>query len=312
MNASPTFLRVHGIERWRDLVRSTFLALDCRAERSSGFEGSALITHLGDATAADLWVGASRVQRRRRDAENDGCSYFKVFWQLTGHSYIRQGRHQATLQPGAWSIYDTSREYTIESSDRARFLVLLVLRSQCPTWSAPVRELGGSAIPQDGAAHAARSVLSSLLHCETPLDPTTQQILHSSVRALMERALWCELERRGLDARSTERPTLERVQTHIIEHLADPALTPESVAEALDICRRTLYGLFEHSELTPRAFIQRVRLIRASTLLREAAWCEASVSQVARHCGFADAAAFSRAFRAHFGVAPSDWRKSRS
>ena len=312
MERPPATLRTHGITRWREVVKTTFLALDCRAESPSGFESRAVMTRMGDATAADLCVSASRVWRRRRDAENDECPYFKVFWQVTGHSRIQQGRHQATLQPGAWSLYDTSREYTIESSDRARFVVLLLPQSQCPNWSPLMRELAGSAIRDSGAAHVALSGLLGLLHGEMPLDQASQEIVRSSTGALIERALWSEIERRGVSGGLPERPVLDRVQAFIVEHSADPALTPESVAEAFGICRRTLYSVFASSDLTPRAFIQHVRLGRASALLREASWRAASVGQIARHCGFADTATFSRAFHAHFGVAPSVWRKGGS
>ncbi len=303
-----TTLRERDFDRWREVVRSAFLALECRADAGTAFDSSVLLRRVGDSTAADIGVTASRVRRARRDAENDACPCFKVFWQLAGHSLVRQGRGEATLAAGSWTVYDTSREYAIESSARSRFLVLLVPQAQAPHWVAPVRELAGSAIADAGASHIARATLSSLLRDETPPDPATQQIVGSSTLALLDRAMWGELERRGIADPGVDRPSLARIQAYVAEHLGDPRLTPESVAEAFGIGRRTLYALFDGSGLTPRACIQQARLQRAGALLRQAGWREAPIGRIAQHCGFADAATFSRAFHAHHGVAPSAWR----
>ena len=50
-----------------------------------------------------------------------------------------------------WSIYDTTREYTIESSDRSRFMVLLVPQADGQAWSPAVGALGGKALDGGGA-----------------------------------------------------------------------------------------------------------------------------------------------------------------
>jgi AraC family transcriptional regulator len=53
-------------------------------------------------------------------------------------------------------------------------------------------------------------------------------------------------------------------------------------------------------------YIQRARLERSANLLLSRP--ENSIIDTAATCGFASAAAFSRAFRAHFGVSPSQFR----
>jgi AraC family transcriptional regulator, positive regulator of tynA and feaB len=309
-NQEPRFLRVHDSDRWREHLRKYFLALEFRADMPIAFESSALVTRFGESVAADLCVSGSQVQRRQRDAENDGRHFFKAFWQLDGSSRIQQGRHQATLNPGEWSIYDTSREYTIESSDRARFLVLLVPQSRCPNWTVPVRELAGSALVEGGAARVALSGLSGLLRDDAPLDSASQAVVQDSTVALIDCALRNELGRRGTEAAAVDGVTLERIQRFILDHLCEAGLTPESVAQAFGIGRRTLYSLFENSDVKPRAFIQHARLERAGALLRTASWRDVAVACVARQCGFADAPNFSRAFHAQYGVSPSFFRIS--
>lgn len=57
---------------------------------------------------------------------------------------------------------------------------------------------------------------------------------------------------------------------------------------------------------TPHQMLKRVRLERAMEVMREG---RRSVSEVALALGYGDFSAFARAFRAHFGVAPSSVRK---
>jgi transcriptional regulator GlxA family with amidase domain len=58
--------------------------------------------------------------------------------------------------------------------------------------------------------------------------------------------------------------------------------------------------------MPPGAYIRRLRLERARSLLREG---EMSVTQAAREAGWGDAAHFSRAFRSAYGMAPSEYKR---
>jgi AraC family transcriptional regulator, positive regulator of tynA and feaB len=60
--------------------------------------------------------------------------------------------------------------------------------------------------------------------------------------------------------------------------------------------------------VTPHAFIRSAKLDRACALLHQPAGRKNSVAGIARQCGFADPAHFSRAFHARHGVAPTAWR----
>jgi AraC-like DNA-binding protein len=62
---------------------------------------------------------------------------------------------------------------------------------------------------------------------------------------------------------------------------------------------------FKHTVgMTPHAWLVRLRLERACTLLARS---ETSIAQVAMAVGFYDQSHFNRAFRSAFGVAPSGY-----
>ena len=120
----------------------------------------------------------------------------------------------------------------------------------------------------------------------------------------------CSWSWRGAIFRYTGAASLTwgRVQVYVMDRLNDPSLSVERIAEAFGMSRRSVYNLFASVGLTPRDFILGAKLARARTLLRDPAWREAPIQRIAEHCGFADAAHFSRAFHAHHGAAPHAWR----
>ena len=58
--------------------------------------------------------------------------------------------------------------------------------------------------------------------------------------------------------------------------------------------------------MPPAAYLRRLRIERAQTLLRET---EAPVSEIAAQVGLGDSASLARAFRSAFGHTPTQYRR---
>jgi AraC-like DNA-binding protein len=102
-----------------------------------------------------------------------------------------------------------------------------------------------------------------------------------------------------------------RIRAFIEQHLADPELTPAAVAAAHHISLSYLHRLFQREEVTVAAWIRRQRLERACQDLADPALRSTPVYAIGRRWGFPRAADFTRAFRAAYGVPPSDYRGAR-
>ncbi len=306
---APTELQLGSVAAWQENTNSHFLQLDCRADDPAHFRATALVARFGDSLAAELSVPATRVIRRRVAAEHCDARYFKLFWQLQGHSRVAQAGRTGHLQPGQWSVYDTTREYQIESSERARFMVLLLPQTACPGWAPAVHALAGRALDGRGAPRIVMSALAGMLRDDARLPEDEQRTLQASVTALAECAIDTHARAHTVPAEAEGGARLQRIERWILEHLAEPGLTPERVADAFGMSRRSLYNLFLGSQRTPRAFIQDARLARAQQLMAQDAGRELALGVIAQRSGFADPAHFSRAFHARFGMAPSAWRE---
>lgn len=96
---------------------------------------------------------------------------------------------------------------------------------------------------------------------------------------------------------------VERARFWIEENIHQEDLSVEDMAAGLHMSRTTLFRrLVAEAGLPPSEFIRTTRLARARRLLETSA---GNVSEVAYAVGFGSLAAFSRAYRIHFGIPPS-------
>jgi AraC-like DNA-binding protein len=103
-----------------------------------------------------------------------------------------------------------------------------------------------------------------------------------------------------------------RIQSFIERNLADPLLSPGMIAAAHHISVRGLHKMYEAEEQTIAASIRRQRLEGSRQDLLDPGLRDRPVSAVGARWGFQDPAAFSRAFRAAYGVPPAEYRAMRS
>ena len=101
-----------------------------------------------------------------------------------------------------------------------------------------------------------------------------------------------------------------RIEAYVQQHLADPALSPESIAHAHHISVRQLYKLWSGRELGLAEWIMRGRLEGARRDLRRNE--SIPIAALARRWGFTDATHFGRRFRTAYGISPREWRQVQS
>ena len=100
---------------------------------------------------------------------------------------------------------------------------------------------------------------------------------------------------------------VQMLRLRIIDRFTDPSLQMQELQEDMHINPDYLRRLFrqEHG-MAPHEYLVKLRLDHAAHLLR---YEGASVSEAAYRSGFFDSLYFSRLFRKHTGVSPTQWRK---
>lgn len=105
-------------------------------------------------------------------------------------------------------------------------------------------------------------------------------------------------------------PALARAAMDIADkHLADPELSPSSLARELNVSLRTLHRAFATADESMAAYIRRRRLERARLDL-SVPLGRPTVSEVAARWQFADSSHFIRAFKEQYKETPTQFARS--
>jgi AraC-like DNA-binding protein len=229
--------------------------------------------------------------------------------QLSGRIIKTIGEHRQTFAPGEISLTDYSRPFqwwAVGASAAMSFrfsyaelcLPVDVIRSAAGDLAAsPLYELFQTHVLQ----------LYGFLDEDIP--PSAAESLGSATlelaRAVIATAGHDDLTRNDV----ANEALVTRVEAYVQQHLADPGLSPESIALAHQISVRQLYKLWSGRELGLAEWIMRGRLEGARRdISRDGS---AGIATVARRWGFTDPTHFGRRFRAAYGVSPREWRQVR-
>ncbi|MGF7030876.1 AraC family L-rhamnose operon regulatory protein RhaS [Paenibacillus mucilaginosus] len=101
---------------------------------------------------------------------------------------------------------------------------------------------------------------------------------------------------------------LANALSYIEDHYLEP-LTLEEIAARSNISVRHLNRIFQsYYQTTPISYLQRLRLERARTLLRQ---CGLPIMNISYECGFNDSNYFTRQFTKVYGLSPRAYRQNK-
>jgi AraC-like DNA-binding protein len=298
------------LDVWRDVIREHFVALDIRAERRDRFAGTVRTDAVGHLRLATVRSGAQGCRRTPGLARRDDAVYLQVGLITAGGATVVQDGREAVLRPGDFAVYETDRPFLWDLAGDWELLVLTWPRRTIGLPDSVSQQLTARAL---GGRDGLGGIVGRMLRDVVTAPP--QLSAAGGIRLAHEIAeLVTTVAGEGLAPSEPSRATddlLRRIDAYVVEHLADPDLGPGSIAAAHFVSTRHLHRLFARRGGTVAQRIQRMRLERCRRDLRDLRCDHRSITDIARRWGFPDLAAFSRAFRAAYGISPSEWRARR-
>lgn len=302
--------RVRPAERagyWSDIVSRSFGRLRSDTYGDAGFNGRVSQVVAGEVRLSRLEATRHRVVRTAGSSGASDPGFLKMVVQHRGHSLFEQDGRRAIVGPGCWSLYDTTRSYTVDSPAPVVLDVLLLprkalLRGRVELEALLVRSLSGGAGMSRVACQRISAAIAGALNGASPADA---RALGETILRLVRLAL---LEQAGIEKPLSQRwVMLERIKEHVERRLDDPGLDADSIARALNCSKRTLHYAFEPDGQSLHQHIWGSRLEAARRDLEAAGIQRRSITEIAFARGFSSAAHFSRAFRARYGASPRQW-----
>ncbi|MFI5895044.1 helix-turn-helix domain-containing protein [Actinoplanes sp. NPDC051513] len=288
------------VELWESHNAAALIGLRCRTLTASVLEATEINVQLERIHLARVRGNPHVVERdqalvRRRPADS-----IALFLSLAGEAFFYHDDGVRVVQPGEMLMCDADRPYLRGFSHGLEELVVKVPRDVFAQVTGLEQVVRPVVVPFGAGASSFARALARVVGAATRFDdpqPADEKGLLELVAAVT-----------GPDRGDLVTAYRAAAQAYIDQHLADPALSAPQVAAAVGISTRHLSRVFGEAGTSVRQYVLSRRLEAAHSLLERPA-TTTTVAAVAHRCGFASAAHFSNAFRAHFGERASDVRR---
>jgi AraC family transcriptional activator of tynA and feaB len=294
----------------QDLCSRTYADLKLSPRDHRNFEGELRRSFAGPLSFVKVSSSAASITRSAEHVTHSLDHRFDIFLTLQGESVCVHNGHRAVLRPGDFTLVDISLPYRFEFEDICTGVSMSMPQSLIEAYlPVPGLFLGR---PMSGLLGVNRlaSVMIDCL-CDQVQSGQVSELGPSLVRDVLDIVATAYA---ALEAPASESATAgsRRVQIRafIEANLRDPRLTPGHIAAALGISPRYLRLLFSQEEETISRHITRRRIEEATRELTDATWRGTTITDIAYHWGFGDAAHFSRAFREQTGLSPRRYRQA--
>ena len=304
------------LEYWRSVLCDTFLPLDAvpSGDSDGPIEGTLRFGELGVLKVCEVTGNSQVVQRLPAQIRRADPEYLKVAVQLGGNGVLTQGGREAVLAPGDFAAYDSSRPFTMAFDDWFQLVVVMCPRSTVRLSPAELETVYSTRISgQNGVGALVSSFLAGLVGTLDDDQPELAPAVDGSLSDAVLDLLAAGLADAGADPASLGRHArqetlLRQIRAYIEANLGRPDLAPDAIAGAHFISTRYLHKLFARHGDTVAGWTRARRLERCRQDLRNPDLRHRSISAIGARWGLVDASHFSRAFRAAYGVTPSEYR----
>ncbi len=293
-------VREVGFEEWLAKINSA-CGRFCAKTLGPGFSGAMQEFRAHALRLSVVDAAQTRLYRTQQEiARSDGSHFFTVF-QLRGSSLMEQGDRQAVLSAGDVTLIDASRTSSFTFQQNSRQISLLMPRSYLEQSASEV-QYARRLDAQSSVVRLSRQLVLGCMQDSQMSAPESEAILNA-VATLLRPALVERVVEEDRHPRSFSR-TLAFIDTHI----QSPQLRPEWIAGELGVSVRSLYRMFARQGLVVAQYIKHRRLDLCAQALRSAPDRQ-KLATIGYDWGFSDHSHFSTAFKSHFGVSPSEYRK---
>ncbi|MGI5479433.1 helix-turn-helix domain-containing protein [Streptomyces lavendofoliae] len=235
--------------------------------------------------------------------------------QAAGTGVLEQEGRRARLSEADMALFTTARSVTLDFPEPSRMHLLRLPQAVPPVSNDALSDVLVTAIhPETELGALLAPLLASLAEAAPRWRPQVPHRMAGHVTALLTALITDHVagNRPTADARPAAGIDLmARIRSYINVHLAEPELSPRSIAAAHHISVRYLHRLFSDEGTTISRWIQQQRLEEAGRDLARHGRNGPTISFIAHRWGFVNANHFSRAFRNRYGMTPRDWRDSR-
>ena len=297
---------------WRELMSRTHAPMDLSSDHTADFKAHLRCLELGPVSVWPATYMPLTFRRTPKLIRQSDPESFHLSLMLRGHGGVVWGRQEAEVRTLDLHNNDSSRAYVCTSDSPLKTVGVEIPKAVLPLPRGKVeRVIGRPMSGREGIGALLAQFLTRMAAdagSYQPGDgPRLGTVLTDLVAALFAQAIDA---RTGLLPPETHRRTLVlRIKAFIQRNLHDPQLTPRAVADAHHISVSYLHRIFQGEGHTVAGWIRTQRLEGTRRELADSGLAVMPVYAIACRWGFTRPADFSRAFRAAYGLTPTEHRR---
>jgi AraC-like DNA-binding protein len=270
------------------------------------FSAETAVYCLPDLTVSKTRTTAARYTRTARTIAQSGTDEILVVCYTDGHFTYRIGDMQRRVERGEIAIFDLSQEVVIEAPF-VENISLAISRRRLESAVPLLDSVHGAVTPATALTKVLIGTAEHVTAVGASMQPVEAGPIADAMIGIVAACLELMSQARPAGGAVAGAVSVAGLKAAIERRLTDPDFGPQSLVDEFGITRSTLYRAFEPLGGVS-AYIGERRLRRAFRLMTDPAQKDLRVSKLAYELGFAHASAFSRAFKAKFGLTPNDIR----
>jgi AraC-like DNA-binding protein len=295
---------------WREVLCEAFVTLRPerpREQKSDRFPSRVTARPLSTINVTTVQSRAHHVIRGDAEIRKSPREVYFLNLQLAGRCrYETEGR-QTIVGPNQFAIVDSTRPYFLDFMDDWNVLSFRIPQHMLrPLLQLPDCSTGICVSNSHALGEITIGFLKSVAMRLGDLPAEAMQPLAGDLVNLAALSLGATEATRMGQRRSARRGLYAAVTAFIEANLADPLLSPATVAAHFKISIRYLHRVFEETDKTFGQVLLERRLLRCAGDLDACA--NTRISDVAFRWGFGDISHFNRSFRQRFGFSPRAYR----
>jgi len=230
--------------------------------------------------------------------------------QISGQTARSYGEHRRLFAPGEISLLDCSSPFQSWSAESSTHMSFRCTFAELCLPAATIRSAEGD-LTTSPLYELFQTHLLQLYRFLSEEVPAAAVESLGSATLELARAVIATIGQDDLARNDVaNQALLTRVEAYVQQHLRDPALSPESIAQAHHISVRQLYKVWSAREVSLAEWIMRGRLEGARHDIAKDG--SAGIAVIARRWGFIDPAHFGRRFSSAYGLSPREWKRAQS
>lgn len=299
-------------DAWRAALSDAFGPFEVHHGRPGNFSGHVRYARRATLQFNDLHYQGQKLERTAGNVSRLDQEFYTFGLPLAGPLAVRQQGREFQVEPGCVYLMNQSLPYEATAQGAAGYRSLSVSFPRSALSQRDSRIGAFYKLRVDDGSSRGALLASYMDHLFKGMGGWSDiEVAELGERLIDLIVLFLVQPGQGQASESDSSVTVahrQRVLAYIRQHLADPALSPQYVAQGCGLSVAYLHRILRAGGLSAESFIFEQRLDKCRELLLNPQHRHRSISELAYQVGFSHPSHFSRLFKRRFGMTPRDLR----